>query len=464
MITVMKRPMETSERIAGSYKDPSGFVFMANNIICRQVNQVYATRYDHLMQSGLYEALTAKQWLVPHTELNENLTHTGEWYKTLRPEPIHFISYGYEWTGSQLRDAGILTLLIMRISMEHGMILKDATPYNVQFHSGRPLFIDTLSFDWYDEAKPWIAYRQFCETFLFPLLLEKYTGIPSHHWLTMHPDGVPAGTAASLLPFKSRFNAGVYLHVFLPASVSRKGKAHSKPVSFSKQKMLNLLQHLESMLRTTGDLKAGTTWSNYYDETILGQDYLQTKENIFRNMLAATEAGTALDLGANNGYFSRILAEGNRQVIATDFDFMCIHHLHAQTKKEKIRNILPLILDIANPSAGSGFNNTERPAFHQRIRTELVTALALIHHLAISKNIPLPQLAAYFNGIAPQLIIEFPSKEDEKVKLLLSNREDIFSDYTEAGFEAAFMPYFDIREKSRIPGTHRILYLMNRKH
>ncbi len=463
MKTAMKMPRETSERIAGSYKDPGGFVFMAGQLIFRQVNQVYATRYDHLMQSGLYEALTAKHWLVPHAEINENLTHTSEWYKTLRPEPIHFISYPYEWTGSQLRDAGILTLLIMRKAMEHGMILKDATPYNVQFHSGRPLFIDTLSFEWYDESKPWIAYRQFCENFLFPLLLEKYTGIPVHHWLTMHPDGIPATTAASLLPFRSRFNAGVYLHVFLPESVARKRKSSSKEIGFSKNKMLNLLQHLESMLRKTGRLEAGSTWSNYYDETILGQEYLKAKENIFRQLLSSTEADTALDLGANNGYFSRILAEGNRQVIATDFDHMCISHLHAQTKKEKIRNILPLVLDIANPSAAGGFNNTERPAFHQRIKTDLVTALALVHHLAISKNIPLPRLAAYFNDIAAELIIEFPSKEDEKVQLLLANREDIFDDYTESGFEKAFEMYFDIKQKVKIPGALRTLYFMKRK-
>lgn len=461
----MTPPMETSKRVAGSYKDPSGFVFMANNIICRQVNQVYATRYDHLMQSGLYEALTAKHWLVPHSELKENLTHTDNWYKTLLPEPIHFISYCYEWTGSQLRDAGILTLLIMRKAMEHGMILKDATPYNVQFHNGRPVFIDTLSFEMYDETKPWIAYRQFCECFLYPLLLEKYTGISTHHWLTMHPDGIPATMVASLLPFKSRFNAGVSLHVFLPASVAKKVRASdSKAIQFNRQKMLNLLQHLEDILRKTGESKTATTWSNYYDETILGQEYLKAKEEIFRKMMAESEAETALDLGANNGYFSRILAEGNRQVIATDFDHICIYHLHAQTKKEKIRNILPLVLDIANPSAAGGFNNTERPAFHQRIRTELVTALALIHHLAISKNIPLYDLAAWFHGIAPELIIEFPDKQDEKVQLLLSNREDIFDNYSEAGFEAAFLPWFEIRQKARIPGTHRVLYSMKRKN
>lgn len=456
--------METSKRVAGSYKDPSGFVFMAGNRICRQVNQVYAPRYDHLMGSGLYDALTSKQWLVPHSELNENLTHTENWYKTLLPAPIHFISYCYEWTGSQLRDAGILTLLIMRKAMEYGMILKDATPFNIQFQNGRPVLIDTLSFEMYEESKPWIAYRQFCECFLYPLLLEKYTGISSHHWLTMHPDGIPATTTAALLPFKSRFNAGVSLHVFLPASIARKkNTGTSKPAGFSRQKMLNLLQHLESILRKTGEKGSGTTWSNYYHETILGQEYLKAKEAIFRKMIAGTEATTVLDLGANNGYFSRILAEGNRQVIASDFDHMCIHHLHAQTKKEKIRNILPLVLDISNPSAASGFNNTERPAFHQRIRTELVTALALVHHLAISKNIPLPQLAEYFYGIAPQLIIEFPEKEDEKVQLLLSNREDIFPHYNEAGFEAAFGEYFLITQKTRIPGTRRTLYFMNRK-
>ncbi|NML21129.1 class I SAM-dependent methyltransferase [Pseudoflavitalea sp. G-6-1-2] len=457
--------METSKRVAGSYKDPSGFVFLANNVICRQVNQRYAATYEHLMSSGLYTALTAAHRLVPHSELNENLTNTPNWYKTLLPDPIHFITYAYEWSGAQLRDAGILTLRIMRTAMEHGMILKDATPYNVQFQNGRPVFIDTLSFEMYDESKPWIAYRQFCETFLFPLLLERYTKVSSHHWLRMHPDGISAADTANLLPFKSKLNAGVWLHVFLQRSVAQKNDSDkSKAKPFSRQKLLNLLQHLENILLKSGKSATGTTWGNYYEETIIGQAYLQAKEKIFRQMLQSTEALTALDLGANNGHFSRILAEGNRQVIAADFDEACIHHLYSYTRKEKIKNILPLIQDIVHPSSSIGFNNTERPAFHQRIRTELVAALALIHHLAIGKNIPLPDIAAYLHGIAPQLIIEFPEKNDEKVQLLLSNREDIFPDYSEAGFEAAFEPYFDTITKVRIPDTSRILYFMNRKN
>lgn len=455
--------METSKRIPGSYKDPSGFVFLSGKVICRQVNQVYASTYEKFMSGGLYTALTTAQRLIPHAELQENLTNTTYWYKTLLPEPIHFISYPYEWIGLQLRDAGLLTLRIMRTAIEHGMILKDATPYNVQFQNGRPVFIDTLSFELYNESRPWIAYRQFCESFLFPLLLERYTKVSSHHWVRMYPDGIPVATAAKLLPLKSRWNAGVWLHVLLQRSVAEK-KNSSSPAPFSKQKLLNLLQHLENMLLKTGKAATGTTWSNYYQETILGKEYLQAKEKIFREMLQLTEAATALDLGANNGYFSRILAEDNRQIIATDFDEACIHELYAYTRKEKIRNILPLIQDIVQPSPSIGFNNTERPAFQQRINTELVTALALIHHLAIAKNIPLPDIAAWLHGIAPQLIIEFPDKADDKVQLLLSNREDIFPHYSEAGFEAAFAPFFDTEKKVRIPATHRALYLMKRKN
>ncbi len=449
---------------ASSFKDPSGFVFVSGDKIYRQVNTSYATTYQQLMNSGLYQQLVKQQLLIPHIEITDNLTQSGNWHVTLLPEFIPHITYPYEWSFDQLKDAALLTLQVLKTALEYGLILKDATPFNIQFLNGKPVFIDTLSFEKYDEKQPWVAYRQFCEGFLFPLYLEYYLQTASQPLQRAYFSGIPATVTAKLLPFKSRWNLGVWLHVYLQRSVSNSNTTRKYQAQFSKTKLLNLIRHLEQIISKLAlSANQRTTWSNYYEETILDQAYLQEKEKLFQSMLAGIQVTTALDMGANDGYFSKLMAAKNIRVIATDFDTRCINNLYRYCKQNKVTNILPLIADIANPSPAMGFANAERSAFDERIHVELVTALALIHHLVISKNIPLPLLAAYFHGIAPLLLIEFVPKQDPKVQQMLSGRTDVFDDYNESEFETSFSAFFTIQQKTGISGTHRTLYLMKKK-
>ena len=453
--------MTNYTRHPASYRDPAGFVWVMNGQVYRQVNQFYASDYDLLTKSGLYQELVNKKQLIAHSEINENLTGTKEWYKTLLPQTINFISYPYEWSFEQLKDAALLTLGITKSSIERGMILKDATPYNIQFIEGNPVLIDTLSFTKYDSTKPWIAYRQFCETFLYPLFLEKYNKLIVHQTFSAWPDGIPANETASILPSGARFKLAAWLHIYLQSMVGKNKKQNKIDAGFDKRKMLNLLQHLESTIKgLNSPASRKTVWSNYYDETILGKDYLKAKEQLFTEYSADWKGKKVLDLGANDGYFSRILAENAAMVISADSDDRCIQSLYEASNKK----ILPLILDISNPSPAAGFFNKERKAFHDRIHVDAVAALALIHHLAIGKNIPLDLLADYFNKIAPELIIEFVPKEDPKVQELLKNREDIFNNYTADFFEKEFSLYFEIIKTATIPGTSRRLYRMKRKN
>lgn len=457
--------MTTYTRHPSSFKDPSGFVFESGGTIYRQVNQYYAAQYRQLMDSGLYKQLVSHQRLIAHEEVAENMTNTSEWHTTLQPEPVQHISYPYEWCFEQLQDAALLTLTVLKTSLQHGMILKDATPYNIQFHKGRPVFIDTLSFDTYDPKQPWIAYRQFCQCFLFPLYLEHYLKTDIQRILSTYIDGIPVDFVAKLLPLKSRLSLGVWLHVYLQHTASTSTRAANKQTAaFSKKKLLDVISHLTNIITNFPNNKTyKTTWSNYYEDTILSKEYLQEKEKIIRAFCQNSQARSMLDLGANDGYFSRLFASHQMQVIATDADNRCISRLYQEVKKNNIENILPLILDIANPSPAIGFHNQERAAFHDRIKTDLVAALALVHHLVIGKNISLPVLADYFNHIAPELIIEFVPKEDEKVQQMLKTRPDTFPDYTITMFENLFLQYFEIISKKNVPGTHRVLYHMKRK-
>jgi ribosomal protein L11 methylase PrmA len=459
--------MTNYTRNPSSFKDPSGFVFESEGTLYRQVNQYYAAQYRQLIDSGLYKQLVGQGQLIAHEELAQNITNSPNWYTTLRPEPVHSISYPYEWCFEQLQDAALLTLSVLKTALQHGMILKDATPYNIQFHKGRAVFIDTLSFDTYDPKQPWIAYRQFCQNFLFPLYLEHYLKTDIQKILSTYIDGIPVDIIAKLLPLKSRLSLGVWLHVYLQHTTStstRANNGNNKTAAFSKKKLLDVISHLTSIITSFPANKTyRTTWSNYYEDTILSKEYLKEKEAIIREMSRQTTVRTVLDLGANDGYFSKLFASQQLQVVATDSDNRCISRLYQEVKKDKIENILPLILDIANPSPAIGFNNRERAAFHERINTGMVAALALVHHLVIGKNISIPVLAEYFNSIAPELIIEFVPKEDEKVQQMLKSRPDTFPDYTFEVFENTFNQYFKTISKKQVPGTHRVLYYMKRR-
>jgi hypothetical protein len=454
--------MTENSRHTASFKDPSGFIFQVNGVFHRQINKSYAEEYELLMSSGLYQALVEKKLLLAHKELNNLVNDSPDYYKTILPEQLPFISYPYEWSFDQLKDAALLTLRVARIALKKDMMLKDATPFNIQFYQGSPVFIDTLSFEKCDFGKPWIAYRQFCETFLFPLLLEYYLKIDVQKWLSVYLEGIPVKTTAVLLPIRSRLNLGVWLNVYLQNNIQSKGTSGSVKSNYQKDKMLRLLEHLTSIIKKINISAAlRSTWNNYYDETILSQDYLKAKEEIFRSLISDIRDCRVLDLGCNDGYFSKIIAEGNNQVISADFDSQCINRFYNQLKTEKRRDILPLCIDISNPPPATGFRNTERHSFLERIPSDAVAALALIHHLVLSKNILLSDAARLFSELTKKwLIIEFVPLQDEKAQQLIANKSSFHEPYDIPSFKESFLTYFEIEKEVMIPGTERVLFKM----
>ena len=447
-----------------SFKDPSGFLFTADGVLYRQVNPSYAHHYDTLKNSGLYVFLTGKKWLIEHEEVSDALFQIPEAYKILRPERLPLVTYPYEWCFSQLQEAGLITIEIMRAAMDHGMILKDASAYNIQFRNGLPLLIDTLSFEIYDPLLPWKAYRQFCQHFLYPLLLEHYLGNGSIAWLRNYLDGMPASVAAPLLPFKSRWNVSVMLHLFLQQKVSGNSKGNEQPVKFSRKKMHLLLDDLQRLIQSLRPgYPARTEWSDYYQNTILSDQYLQAKERLIAEWLSPHKNCRVIDAGANDGHFSILAESMGQEVIAIENDPLCIEHLHKRIVGESIKGVHTVIADFSNPSPPLGFAHRERSSLTDRCSGDILMALALVHHLVIGRSIPMPRLAAYFSLLAPCLILEFIPKEDEKVKTMLQSREDVFTDYDQEHLESYFETYYSIRKKTTVGDTKRILYWMERK-
>lgn len=456
--------MTKAQRHSASFKDPAGFVFQKEGVLYRHIGNEYASHYAHLMASGLYQELIAQGQLIPHEEIKENLSGSSDFHVTLQPKPLDAISYPYEWSFHQLKDAALLTLSIMRKSLSQGMILKDATPYNIQFHQGRPIFIDTLSFEKHVESEPWVAYRQFCEMFLNPLLIQHYTGVDSIAWLRTYLTGIPASVTAALLPRKAYWSLSVWLHVLLPQKIKVNKQGKQTPTAFSLQKMQQLIQHLESTIQGLKPCyPAITTWNNYYTTTILGTAYLEAKEKLVLDFMQGQANKSILDLGANDGHFSLLLSDNASKVIAADIDAACIDRLYQTIQQRAICSVYPMVQQLANPSPNLGFNQKEREGFIERCQSDTVLALALIHHLTIGENIPLTQLADFFAALGPTLIIEFVAKEDEKVQQMLSTRKDVFDAYNIEEFEQSFQNNYTILRKENIPGTHRTLYLMQRK-
>lgn len=451
--------------VPGSFRDPSGFLFRHEGTLLRQVNSVYKENYDHLMNSGLYAALVEKGFLISHEEVGQEMALTDDAYKILKPEPIPFISYPYEWCFSQLKSGASLTLQIQKTALDFGMSLKDASAYNIQFKNGKPILIDTISFERYTDGRPWVAYRQFCQHFLAPLALMSRKDVRLNQLLRIYLDGIPLDLAASLLPLRTRANFALLSHIHLHARAQKHfgGKASPKPRRMSRRSLLILIDNLESTIRKLNWHPVGTEWAEYYKDVNYSQDAIDEKKRIVARFLDKANPATVWDLGANTGLFSRLAAERGAMTVAFDIDPAAVEMNYLDVLKNKEMNILPLLIDLTNPSGGLGWENRERDSLLDRGPADTVMALALIHHLAIANNLPLDKIAEFFAKTCKSLIIEFVPRGDSQVQRMLSTREDIFADYSQEKFETTFREYFAIQEFVNIQGTERSVYLMRRE-
>ncbi len=450
--------------LPSSYRDADGFVFESGGKVYRFIRPSYFDDYRLLMESGLYAALTAAGRLISHEEIKDLPGGLPQEGIVLLPEQIPFISYPYEWSFDMWRDAALVTLKTAIASPEKGMILKDATPFNIQFYKGRPVFIDTLSFEKYTPGRSWVAYRQFCECFLGPLLLMHYGHRDMGKLFLAYPGGIPLEVIKSLLPHKAKWNIHTYMHIFLQEKIARKKMSEKdSEQEFPQKKLSLLLSGLEQFVSGLKPKKNRSDWDDYYTDSILGPEYLAAKEKAFMSLVKEAEFKTVLDLGANDGRFSLLLEAKADHIIAADADSNCINALYQTIRNKKIKNILPLVSALHTPSPGIGWANEERMSFTQRAKADLVLMLALIHHLAISANLPLEKIAAWLKEAGTYIIIEFVPKSDDRVKLLLQNREDIFSEYSIEAFRDIFSRHFDLLKEEKIGDTERVIFLMKNK-
>lgn len=464
----------TSGRDGGSFRDPSGFVFRRDGALYRQINRVFEPEWRAFLTSGLYDRLATDRLIVTHEEAPLSEALSAEAVAVIRPSPVGFISYPYEWAFSQLKDAALLTLRAQEMALAKGFTLRDASAYNVQFAGGAPILIDSLSFAPAQPDRPWEAYRQFCQHFLAPLALAAYRDPRLLLLQREFLDGIPVDLASLLLPARTRLNVGLASHIHLTAGAQKRAaraprgarpgsEADARAPRMSATRQLALLDNLR---RTVEGLRwelRPESWSAYTTVTSYEERAAASKRSIVERFLGETSGRWVWDLGANTGTFSRIAAGMGRSALALDNDPSAVEQAYREVRRDGEKGVLPLLLDLSSPSPALGWALQERRSILERANADVVLALALVHHVAIGNNVPLPQFASFLAALGPELIVEFVPKEDPMVQRLLSTRTDVFPDYSIDGFRSAFEREFEIGMESPIEESRRTLFLMRRR-
>jgi len=460
---------------AGSFRDPSGQVWHLEGRIFRTVKASALQSYKCLRESGLLTKKFKYGRVVETLEVSDEATLgyiDDDFEILLEHSKIRTLSYPYEWCFAQLKQAALFHLELILAALDKDMMLSDATAYNIQFEGTQPCFIDILSFRPYQEGEIWNGYKQFCEQFLNPLLLQSELGVPYNGWYRGSLEGISGSDLAKLLPFHKKFKPKIAAHVVLPSSLQARANKDSfkQMASHERRRKLSLLQLrgiISSLSNWIGKLEAdnkkSSAWSDYEHDNTYTDAETAEKAGFLNKVVTQTKPELVWDVGCNTGQFAEIcLTAGAKQAVGLDFDIATVSRA-AERAKAKNLNFLALHQDLANPSPGQGWFGLERSSLANRCNADLVIALALIHHLVIGRNIPMRSFAEWLTSLAPMGVVEFVPKNDPMVQALLANREDIFPDYTVEHFEQNMREFAEIDESKIITETGRTLFLYQRK-
>lgn len=455
---------------AGSFRDRSGQVFLKDGRIFRSVSTYAAGDFQFVRDSGLLDDLVRANRLVPFQlvdprilgEPAESAVHVLE-----HPRLDH-VSHPYEWSFPLLKAAALFHLDVHLDALGRGVNLSDASAYNVQFRGVEPVFIDHLSFRRYRDGEYWTAHRQFCESFLNPLLLRSECGVAHNDWYRGRMSGISVADLSRLLPLKSKLSWKVFSHVVLQARFQASGDPRGAERALARRELplTALRRMLESLRNWIARLKPADTgvtpWQDYSHDSGYAEQDFSAKASLVEDFVGATRPDLVWDLGCNTGRFSRIALEaGARGVVAYDSDQGALERAYARAR-EKGLNLLPLYMDLTNPSPDQGWNQAERQGMSARTRADGLLALALVHHLAITHNVPLERVTDWLVSLAPAGVIEFVPKEDDRVKSLLRLRDDIFHDYSAETFVRLLRRRARIAREERLPRSGRILVVYQR--
>ncbi|GAA4577283.1 nodulation protein NoeA [Micromonospora coerulea] len=458
---------DTGVRIdPGSFRDPGNRVFHRDGEVLRGLDERSARDWRALAGSGFFRTLLAAGKLCG----TEEVAPAPPWSATLRHERIPFVSHPYEWSFGMLRDAALLHLEILRAALVDGFTTKDGSAYNLQWRGTAPVFIDIGSFQPYRDGEPWAGYRQFCQTLLYPLLLQAHLGVDFQPWLRARVDGLEPDQMRRFFGGARRLLPGVPTHVHLHGAMQQRHarattsdvRAQLRDAGYSRELAAATVRGIEKLVRRLDRRPGESHWSDYQRTCGYSVQDRHAKERFVEEAVAAAAPAMALDLGANDGRYARIAARHARYVVAVEQDPAVVDALYRALRAEGERRILPLVMDLADPSPGGGWRGVERAGFAARTRADVVLALAVVHHLAIGRNVPLAEVVDQLAGLATPgaaLVVEFVHPEDPMARRLLANKPDgLFPDYRREEFERLLAARCRITRRAELPSGTRTLY------
>ncbi len=458
---------------SGSFRDPLSRVFVTGNAVLRGFTEIGKSDLDAVWsKKSIQDALKSGQ-LIPCEMVDPSSVGLGPpWVAAMKHPKVPLVSYPYEWTFSMLKDAALLQLELTRTALADGVGVKDATPYNIQFIGSRPQFIDAGSFELRKTSDPWYGYRQFCELFLYPLMLQSYLGVQYQPFLRGSVNGVSPDTMRKLLPRKLlKSRPGRLTHVVLHAIAQERFSATKVEVKKEAANAGMNASVLDATLRKLIKLvhsltlkDSESTWSDYSDRAHYLESSLDEKDRFVRDAIAGSHRSQVWDIGCNDGRFSRIASAHSDYVVAMDADPLVIDRLYQSLRKENVEKIIPLFVDLADTGGGIGWRGNERTGLFTRGNPDVVLYLAVIHHLALTYNVPISNQLDLLHDLSPELVIEMPHADDPMVQTLLRNkREGIHDDFNLETFEQLLMTRFEVRKKMLLAGGTRTIFHVTRR-
>lgn len=461
--------MTISQIEPGSFRDRNGRVFYSREAVLRGLSDKAFEDWEYLSTRTFFQRLMAEGKVVntEHIEDVEKIGSAlpGEWTAVLGHQIIPFISYPYEWSFGMLKDAALLQLELLLSALDEGMILKDSSAFNFQWLGTSPIFIDIPSFERLTPGEPWVGYRQFCQMFLYPLFLQAYKHVPFQPWLRGSIDGIEPEHCKRLMSARDFLRPGVFMHTYLQAKLQAKYgstrdniKERIRTAGFNKELIKANVKRLDKIVSRLTWMPAKSEWADYASNNSYMDIDRDMKADFVRDVVASRPWNLVWDLGCNTGTFSRIAAENARYIVAIDTDHLAIERLYQALKAEGNKSILPLIINLADPSPKLGWRGSERKSLPERGKPDLALCLALIHHAVISANIPLKEFIDWLASLGTSVVLEFIKKQDPMVSRLLRNKKDNYTDYELEYFEQHLSEAFDVNKRKVLTSGTRILY------
>jgi hypothetical protein len=463
--------MRTLQLEPASFRDPASTVVYLDGRVLRGLTKEGADDYAALQAAPFFERAMADGRLVRTWEASlEGLPQSlrgDTWVRVLEHARIPFLTYPYEWTFSMLRDAALVHLDLLLDALGSGLTMKDGSAYNLAFSGARPVFIDVGSLQPVRQGEPWVGYRQFCQTMLYPLLLQAHKDVRFQPWLRGQVGGIAPQELARLFVGRDRLRAGVLKHVALHGAMDRRlsgartqdTRRALKAAGFSTELQRAAVAAIRKLVAKLEWRRSASEWSRYQATSTYSDAERQIKAAFVERALQGRDARLVFDLGGNDGTYSRVAARHAELVVCADGDDLVLDGLYRSLRREGEHRVLPAYLDLADPSPGLGWRGRERAGFFDRARPDAVLALALLHHPAITGNLPLAHLVDWLHDLGGRLVVEFVDPADPMADRLLANKPPgMHADYRRDRFEHLLEARFALVERQPLPSGTRTLY------